>query len=81
VVKIEDEGVGIPAEVFPHITDPFFTTKSHSGGIGLGLSISSRIVKEHGGTLTFTSEPGRGTTAEIILPVLQANHHQRGGTE
>jgi len=81
VVKVQDEGVGIPPKVLPHITDPFFTTKSSSGGIGLGLSISSRIVKEHGGTLTFSSEPGKGTTAEIILPVLQANHNLKGGME
>jgi PAS domain S-box-containing protein len=81
VVKVEDEGIGIAPEVLFHITDPFFTTKSNSGGIGLGLSISSRIVKEHGGTLTFTSEPGKGTIAEIILPVLRANHNSKGATE
>ncbi len=81
VVKVQDEGVGIPPEALPHITDPFFTTKSDSGGIGLGLSISSRIIKEHGGTLTFTSEPGKGTTAEIILPGLRANHNSKGATE
>jgi PAS domain S-box-containing protein len=81
VVKVEDEGVGISPEVLPHIADPFFTTKSLSGGIGLGLSISSRIVKEHGGTLTFTSEPGKGTTAEIILPVLGTNPPPKGETE
>jgi PAS domain S-box-containing protein len=81
VVNVEDEGIGIPAEVLPHITDPFFTTKSDSGGIGLGLSISSRIVKEHGGTLTFTSEPGTGTTAEMILPVSNAHPNSRGAME
>jgi PAS domain S-box-containing protein len=81
VVKVQDEGVGIPPEVLPHITDPFFTTKSKSGGIGLGLSISSRIVKEHGGTLAFSSEPGKGTTAEITLPVPQANDHWKGASE
>jgi polar amino acid transport system substrate-binding protein len=81
VVKVQDEGVGISPEVLPHIADPFFTTKSLSGGIGLGLSISSRIIKEHGGTLTFTSEPGKGTTAEIILPVLGANHNPKGASE
>jgi PAS domain S-box-containing protein len=81
VVKVQDEGIGIPPEVLPHITDPFFTTKSDSGGIGLGLSISSRIVKEHGGTLTFTSELGKGTTTEIILPVLQAYHNSKGATD
>ncbi len=81
VVKVQDEGTGIPAKILPHITDSFFTTKSDSGGIGLGLSISSRIVKEHGGTLTFASEPGKGTTAEIILPVLQAYHNSKGAEE
>jgi polar amino acid transport system substrate-binding protein len=55
--------------------------KSNSGGIGLGLSISSRIIKEHGGKLVFASEPGKGTIAEITLPVSQANHHSRGATE
>jgi PAS domain S-box-containing protein len=81
VVKVQDEGVGIPPEVLPHIADPFFTTKSNSGGIGLGLSISSRIIKEHGGILTFTSEPGKGTTAEITLPGLEANHNLEEATE
>jgi PAS domain S-box-containing protein len=69
VVRIEDEGTGIPAEALSHITDPFFTTKRDAGGLGLGLSISSRIVREHGGAMTFTSEPGTGTVAEVILPV------------
>jgi PAS domain S-box-containing protein len=78
VLKVQDEGVGISPDVLPHIADPFFTTKSKSGGIGLGLSISSRIIKEHGGTLVFASEPGKGTTAEIALPVSQASYHSRG---
>ncbi len=81
VVKVQDEGIGIPPQVLSHITDPFFTTKSDSGGIGLGLSISSRIVREHGGTLGFVSEPGKGTTAEIILPIFRANHDSKGATE
>jgi signal transduction histidine kinase len=73
VVRVEDEGVGIPSEILPHITDPFYTTKADSGGLGLGLSISSKIVKEHGGTLTFASEPGKGTKAEIVLPIYQVS--------
>jgi polar amino acid transport system substrate-binding protein len=81
VVQVQDEGVGISPEVLPHITDPFFTTKSNIGGIGLGLSISSRIVKEHGGTLTFTSEPGKGTTAKIILPFSNTQSNPRGAIE
>ena len=72
LVSIHDEGIGIPPESLPHVTAPFFTTKQDKGGIGLGLSISSRIVEEHGGKMTFTSEPGRGTTVEVILPVQRA---------
>jgi len=71
VVEVEDEGTGIPSEMLSHIMDPFYTTKSESGGLGLGLSISSRIVREHGGALTFTSEPGKGTKAEIVLPIFR----------
>jgi signal transduction histidine kinase len=78
VVRVEDEGVGIPVEILPHITDPFFTTKPETGGTGLGLSISSRIVREHCGTLTFTSEVRKGTRAEVFLPVLQTEDHLAG---
>jgi PAS domain S-box-containing protein len=73
-VRVDDEGVGIPPEILPHITDPFFTTRHESGGTGLGLSISSRIVKEHGGTLIFTSEVRKGTKAEVFLPVPRAKN-------
>ena len=69
VIKISDEGSGIPPETLMHITDPFFTTKHDSGGVGLGLSISSKIIEEHGGTLHFESEIGAGTTAMVSLPV------------
>jgi PAS domain S-box-containing protein len=73
VVKIVDEGIGIPDELLPRIMDPFFTTKRDCGGIGLGLSICSGIVKDHGGTLHFNSEPGRGTVASVILPMVRAD--------
>ena len=69
VIVIRDEGIGIPPEKLLHITDPFFTTKHNEGGVGLGLSISARIIEEHGGTILFTSETNRGTTAEIFLPI------------
>ncbi|MEJ2724527.1 MAG: 7TM diverse intracellular signaling domain-containing protein, partial [Deltaproteobacteria bacterium] len=59
LVTVEDEGTGIPLEILPHIRDPFFTTRHDKGGVGLGLSISARIVEEHGGTMDFTSEPGK----------------------
>ena len=69
VVTVQDEGRGIPKESLPHIIDPFFTTKQDSGGVGLGLSISSRIVEEHGGKMTFKSRLQEGTTVEVILPI------------
>jgi PAS domain S-box-containing protein len=78
VVNVKDEGVGIGPEILAQITDPFFTTKHDSGGVGLGLSISSRIIEEHGGRMTFVSEIGKGTAVEIILPVSQKNNTLKG---
>lgn len=65
---VKDEGVGIKPEHIIHLTSPFFTTKREKGGTGLGLSLSERIVTGHGGTLTFTSEYGKGTTVRLALP-------------
>lgn len=67
IVRVRDEGVGMTPEVMKKIMDPFFTTKRGRGGTGLGLSISSTIVNEHGGALSYDSEPGRGTTATLVL--------------
>jgi len=68
VIEVEDQGVGMPEELLAQITNPFFTTKRESGGTGLGLSVSSAIVKQHAGTLQFSSAPGKGTTARVTLP-------------
>lgn len=70
VLTIRDEGVGIPADHLSRLTDPFFTTKRETGGTGLGLSISAGIVQEHGGSLSFESYPGAGTTATVRLIAL-----------
>ncbi|UCH19434.1 MAG: PAS domain S-box protein, partial [Deltaproteobacteria bacterium] len=78
VIRVQDEGIGIPSDIRPHITDPLFTTKP--GGVGLGLSISSNIIEEHGGTLDFTSETDKGTTAEIILPINRGKNSMKGVT-
>ncbi|MGD8601003.1 MAG: PAS domain S-box protein [Gemmatimonadota bacterium] len=68
VVEIEDDGVGIPADVQPRIFDPFFTTKDPGDGTGLGLNISRNIiVQKHEGQLAVSSEPGR-TCFTIRLP-------------
>ena len=69
IINVQDQGTGIDHDILPHITDPFFTTKYDSGGVGLGLSISTMIIEKHGGAIHFTSEPGKGTTAEVRLPI------------
>ena len=68
VVSVIDEGYGMSKKVLKHLTEPFFSTRIEEGGTGLGLYISSSIIKEHLGTLSFDSAPGKGTTATIRLP-------------
>jgi signal transduction histidine kinase len=81
VVTVQDRGVGIPPGRLRFIMDPFFTTRQDSGGVGLGLAIASGIVEEHGGRMTFDSEPGKGTTARIYLPVGPVNDTLKGAEE
>jgi PAS domain S-box-containing protein len=68
VIQIEDTGMGIPRVIIDKIFDPFFTTKAVGQGTGLGLSTSLTIVKQHGGFLRVTSEPGVGTRFRMCLP-------------
>ena len=67
VIRLSDNGPGLPESIKEKIFQPFFTTKDE--GTGLGLSIASRIVEEHRGWLDVTSEEGKGTTFIITLPV------------
>lgn len=69
VIKVKDEGTGIPDGLIQNITEPFFTTRNDIGGTGLGLSISHNIVKEHRGSMVFDSIEGKGTTVTVKLPV------------
>jgi two-component system, sporulation sensor kinase E len=68
-ISFEDNGTGISIEDMAHITEPYFTRKK--SGSGLGLFIVQRILHEHGGHLELLSEPGRGTTARILLPLAE----------
>ncbi|MBD3426803.1 MAG: PAS domain S-box protein [Candidatus Omnitrophica bacterium] len=66
-IDFKDTGIGISEEDMQKIFDPFFTTKDH--GTGLGLSVCYGIIKAHGGEMKYSSTPGKGTTATVILPV------------
>jgi len=68
VLTVADTGVGMAEHVRKRIFDPFFTTKGEVG-TGLGLSVSYSIIQRHGGEMRAESQPGRGTTFTIVLPV------------
>lgn len=68
-VEIADNGKGIPAAIVQRIFDPFFTTKPVGTGTGLGLSLSLGIINKHNGRIEVDSEPGKGATFRIWLPI------------
>ena len=71
-IRVADTGSGIPEEIHARILDPFFTTKEVGKGSGQGLAISyAVVVDKHGGTLTFETEMGKGTTFIVRLPIEQ----------
>jgi two-component system, NtrC family, sensor kinase len=70
VVEVQDTGRGMSKEVLERIFEPFFTTKPPGEGTGLGLTISMGIIRGMGGEMKIRSEPGRGSTFQVVLPVL-----------
>jgi signal transduction histidine kinase len=65
-VSVRDDGTGIDPAHRPRVFQPYFTTKKQ--GTGLGLFVTNKIVGEHGGSVTFESAPGTGTTFRVRLP-------------
>lgn len=67
-LSVRDTGTGMTREVMDKAFDPFFTTKKPGQGAGMGLSVVLGIIKRHGGAISVTSEPGKGTTFFVLLP-------------
>jgi signal transduction histidine kinase len=83
VVRIADDGPGIPEEIRERIFDPFFTTKPVGEGTGLGLDIVRRLVNRNEGTIDVESRPGRTVFTVTLRPASgpipdPAPHHQGG---
>ncbi len=69
-IHVQDTGAGIPEEIRAKVFDHFFTTKEVGKGTGQGLTIAHSIVTEkHGGTITFETEAGKGTTFIVRVPI------------
>ena len=80
-ISVSDTGVGMAPEVRSRIFEPFYTTKGHGAGMGLGLAIVRGIVEEHRGRIEVESSPGRGTTFHVDLPLAQEPAGGAGAAE
>jgi len=80
-ISFKDTGCGIPKENLEKVFEPFFTTKENWQSIGLGLSITYQIIKEHKGTITAESKVGKQTTFTITLPPIPASKLKRGSRD
>jgi PAS domain S-box-containing protein len=70
-IKITDNGIGMSKEVKEQVFIPFFSTKDQGKGTGLGLSVVYGVIKSHDGTITYISEPNKGTSFTLIFPLIQ----------
>jgi signal transduction histidine kinase len=80
-LSVSDTGIGIPADLLPHVFDRYRQADDSSGGLGLGLAIAKHVVELHGGTLEASSDgPGRGARFDVILPLAVATAAAQSGS-
>jgi signal transduction histidine kinase len=77
VLEVEDDGVGIPEELSQKVFEDFFSTKG-TEGTGVGLLVVQKVAEEHGGSVTFTTAPGKGTAFRVTLPPVLPARQQVG---
>jgi signal transduction histidine kinase len=80
LITVADTGCGIEEKDLTRIFQPFFSAKK-GRGMGLGLSISERIIKNHGGKINVESQPGQGTTFRLYLPADRNPQERNSGAE
>jgi len=79
VLCVRDDGAGMDAATLEHIFEPFFSTRSHERGTGLGLATVHSITESCGGGIEVESTPGQGTTFRISVPRLELREPRRDG--
>jgi two-component system cell cycle sensor histidine kinase/response regulator CckA len=73
-ISVDDTGCGMDGKTAERVFDPFFTTKKPGEGTGMGLAVVQRIIKNHQGDIRFLSQPGKGTSFQIYLPITDSDY-------